>query len=773
MRTFPLANQQISVSDSRYNYLTLRNNYIQIARQAESEYEELFQSKYRDMKHLVEEGLSDGYQLIFEKIAIASDQLVKMGDYTSTPESFFNDHFLDRTRWEEKFGRVLDKYMDIELDAENLKQYRQARKDSRGLIVGGGFGIEGAAKGMAIAGAANLATGALHGIFNSIGNAISNAKKAKKIEELFQDFSTLRTLTSAIYDDVEAIHITLYEILLSKGLVEVDGFISGQDSKKADAIVRNVKEGRIAGEKARLGALSQAISLDPTDLRSYELLMSEKLCSQQEIDSLSQHLLVDLNSTKCKILLSHYTDGSDYDSEEVIASTIKEIHSHAKALCCSDYESVIRIGQQRLDELDAIARTFEGVEYATREDKAQAISEKEALAGELAGVGLTGFAEADVSLTNELFDNPLDEAQIDALKSEIAGNEYKYQRVGEIVDTLQQVVDQLDFIARTFENVTYETKDDVDNVVSEKAAIIERLENAGLNVEILNATSLDGIGIVDDASLQEISENLKASDFTYKGTKQLAKKIDAIVKAVRTYEKHTYATQAEANQAEADKGQLDAIMGDVDFRDEASLKNTLDQLLNTNHVYIGTAEQIDELKLVLRAIDREQKTVYGREYSSREEADLARKNLDAIVTQLEPIAKHFQSRKEQSFFVKGSIPENKLTAFIAKVKNLYGISLSENDVFAYIDETLFGGGDTGICLTHSDLIITKDKLGVFKLTDIVDFELVGLVNKAIQFTDVEKGQFKYVGTQGSQQGESMNAHFLLAALKPASNTLSR
>ena len=750
MKDFSLANQHVSVSDAKRNYLILRNSYIQIAKQAESEYEELFQSKYIDMKHFIEEGLSDGYQLIFEKIAIASEQLVNMGDYTSTPENFFNDYFLDKTRWEEKFGLVFDEYMSIELEAENLKRYRQARKDSRGRIIGGGFGIEGAAKGMAIAGATNLVTGAFHGIFNTISNTISDAKKTKKIEALFQDSSTLKTLTSAIYDDIEAIHITLHEILLNKGLVEVDGFITEKDSRSADAIVQNVKNGRITGERARLEALSQAISLDPSDLRSYELLMSEKLCPQQEIESLAQHLQVDLNSTKCKILLSHYADVSDNNSEDVIAGTIEEIHNHAKELCCSNYESVIWIGQQRLDELDTLARTFDGFEYATRDDKAQAVAEKAALAGELTKVGLAGFAEPDVCLTNELFDTPLDETKIDALKSKIAGNDYKYQRAGEIANKLQQVVNQLDCIARTFENITYQTKYDAYNAASEKAVIIEKLENAGLSIKTLNSTSLDGIGIVDDESLQEISKNLKESELTYKGTKELARKIDSIIKTIRTHEKHTYETQAEAKQAEADKRQLDSIMVDVDFKNEVSINNTLTKLVNANHVYIGTKKQIDELKLALTTIEREQRTVYRREYSSLEEANIARKNLDAIVAQVDPIAKLFQSIKEQSFFVKGSIPKDKLSAFIVKVKRIYDISLNENDVFAYIDETLFGGGDIGICLTHSDLIVTKDKLGVFKLTDIVDFELVGFVNKAIEFTDAEKGQFKYTGTQGNQ-----------------------
>lgn len=48
--------------------------------------------------------------------------------------------------------------------------YRQQRKDSRGRMIGGGFGLGGALKGMATAGVVNATTGMAHSIGNVVGN---------------------------------------------------------------------------------------------------------------------------------------------------------------------------------------------------------------------------------------------------------------------------------------------------------------------------------------------------------------------------------------------------------------------------------------------------------------------------------------------------------------------------------------------------------------------------------------------------------------------------
>lgn len=63
------------------------------------------------------------------------------------------------------------------------KEYREARKASRGRWRGGGFGLGGALKGAATAGALNAVSGFGHDLVNSAGNLSSalDASNAKPI----------------------------------------------------------------------------------------------------------------------------------------------------------------------------------------------------------------------------------------------------------------------------------------------------------------------------------------------------------------------------------------------------------------------------------------------------------------------------------------------------------------------------------------------------------------------------------------------------------------
>ena len=87
--------------------------------------------------------------------------------------------------WIPVFERVDYEYNLIFMDAEQAEYYRRIRKEMRGRFVGGGFGLKGALKGMATAGALNMATGAAHSVFNFAGRIKDRVKQLNKLEKLF------------------------------------------------------------------------------------------------------------------------------------------------------------------------------------------------------------------------------------------------------------------------------------------------------------------------------------------------------------------------------------------------------------------------------------------------------------------------------------------------------------------------------------------------------------------------------------------------------------
>ncbi len=75
--------------------------------------------------------------------------------------------------------------MEIELTGEQLDEYRTLRRQTRGRIIGGGFGISGAAKGIATAGLANMTIGAAHGAVNLVGKGITSITNSNKKHKIY------------------------------------------------------------------------------------------------------------------------------------------------------------------------------------------------------------------------------------------------------------------------------------------------------------------------------------------------------------------------------------------------------------------------------------------------------------------------------------------------------------------------------------------------------------------------------------------------------------
>lgn len=58
--------------------------------------------------------------------------------------------------WSEAYDHLEEQYAAIVLDEKSMDEYRTLRRKTRGRVVGGGFGVGGALKGMAAAGAMTL-----------------------------------------------------------------------------------------------------------------------------------------------------------------------------------------------------------------------------------------------------------------------------------------------------------------------------------------------------------------------------------------------------------------------------------------------------------------------------------------------------------------------------------------------------------------------------------------------------------------------------------------
>lgn len=146
----------------------------------------------------------------------------------------------------------------------SAQQYRELRKESRGRVIGGGFGFEGAVKGMAAAGAMNAAAGIGHSIFNSIGNALDNASAQDAMKALFKDDNLIRKYTGIAYKAILVIQMIVLDLFEIKNLIASDGVTNDEDN----ALFENLKKGRIP-EQERPHIFLNLIQKHPFDLLYY------------------------------------------------------------------------------------------------------------------------------------------------------------------------------------------------------------------------------------------------------------------------------------------------------------------------------------------------------------------------------------------------------------------------------------------------------------------------------------------------------------------------
>lgn len=123
----------------------------------------------------------------------------------------------------------------------SAQQYRELRKESRDRVIGGGFGVEGAIKGMAAAGAMNAAAGIGHSIFNSIGNALDNASAQDAMKAFFKDDNLIRKYTGIASKAIFVIQYIVLDLFEIKNLIASDGDLNDGD----EALFENLKKGRV------------------------------------------------------------------------------------------------------------------------------------------------------------------------------------------------------------------------------------------------------------------------------------------------------------------------------------------------------------------------------------------------------------------------------------------------------------------------------------------------------------------------------------------------
>ena len=104
---------------------------------------------------------------------------------------------------------LLATYKRLNHEKQAAERYREMRKESRGRLIGGGFGIVGALKGIVMAEAFNLVTGAAHSLYNMADGTFTDSEIASRMRKIYETGRNLAT--NAVFDDVVEMMFALYD----------------------------------------------------------------------------------------------------------------------------------------------------------------------------------------------------------------------------------------------------------------------------------------------------------------------------------------------------------------------------------------------------------------------------------------------------------------------------------------------------------------------------------------------------------------------------------
>lgn len=514
-----LFNAEIDITKGRTVYHELRGHFSAIPETAANEFRKAYKN-LPDCHQFSANGYDAGAHIIFTAAQVGVDYLIERGHYDLTLELFVEKYLGHYLGWGAAFDEWDEHYSGIIEQGEEMEALRHRRLQNRSRLVGGGFGVAGALKGIALAGAGNAAWGLAHGLRNAVGNASSRAAQQRQLEAFYNDRQNQDFLANAVRDDAAMVPFAVLDFLAQKEGFAKPAFLSDPDlAERAARIKTNLVEGRIPLAKAP-DVLPEILEGNPYNTESYVLALLTAGDPDQALEAYGRCHGIDVAALKHQQLLEQ-VDGLATRAELDPERAAEQVREIAAALGCLDHPDTARV----TESIDRMCRTFEEHAYASREEMQTAVAERDRLLAQ-------GDAFGD--------DLAAERAKLAALKAQA----WTYHDAASVFAALEEKIAALDLKQRKFDGHVYASQAEAQQARSDKKAI--------------HAVYVIGSRIGSDlVQEREKLSRLQSGSYVYR---QAAEIIAAYEEAIgaedrkqRTVDGQVYASPAEAAQAREEK----------------------------------------------------------------------------------------------------------------------------------------------------------------------------------------------------------------------------
>lgn len=359
----------LNTSIERDNFSLLRYRYVQLGEKCQSRLTDNY-AKFNNADDLFEflpELINKIYMEVTEMVA---HDLAERRIYDISEKAIRSELESRAENGAINFSRVQDAYFKILGMSKELDAQREYAKNNRPHIVGGGFGVEGAAKGIAQATVANAAIGLVYGLANLTAKAASSLGDQQKKRELLNDPATKAELGDFL-KQIALLGCDLVADTVNQGSERAEFETVTADSRdKSAAILENVLAGRVPDENVK-SVLLQALTLNPFNDMVWIFWLKHFGDHDGSLAASADLVrIVAVKFEKVNLFAERKRELSWNTPEECLGN-LNTLEKYANWLGVPFDDERILI-EKRAEELDLQRRTFNGVIYPTADQAAVA-----------------------------------------------------------------------------------------------------------------------------------------------------------------------------------------------------------------------------------------------------------------------------------------------------------------------------------------------------------------------------------------------------------------
>ena len=310
---FQLGDEQLIISDALAEYNQLRQEFMPMADEAEKIFKEIYQEENEDFESLLENFPEQVVEALNPVIDACITKMIDNGIYDVSREIFVEQYCVNYISIIERFEQYLSKYNEINGNMEAAREYREYRKATRGMFIGGGFGVKGAIKGAMTAGALNMATGLAHSLANGIGNMWDRAVVKHTMEAIFNDPLTLCDLANSVWESAFNMHYAYLDVIEERKGTKVARF-SMDNIPKSNAIYQNISRLDLPFEKAQK-PLCEMFSLQPYEYEYYQYTIMRYGDREKQLEKIGEFF--NINMLEMKLVLLNIVISQSFNYKEI------------------------------------------------------------------------------------------------------------------------------------------------------------------------------------------------------------------------------------------------------------------------------------------------------------------------------------------------------------------------------------------------------------------------------------------------------------------------